>query len=136
MSRDRRLAAAASAAGAGASGSPARRDFVRRQFCAGRRASSASSILVVFAVLASLPELLVGPLADGDDSDRRPRSSRPRCAHLLGTDELGRDMLNLTVHGARISMLIGLLATVVTVVVGRGRRHRRRASSAAGPTRS
>ena len=37
---------------------------------------------------------------------------------MLGTDELGRDMLNLTVHGARISMVIGLLATLVTVVVG------------------
>jgi peptide/nickel transport system permease protein len=36
----------------------------------------------------------------------------------LGTDELGRDMLNLTVHGARVSMAIGLLATVVTVLIG------------------
>ena len=37
---------------------------------------------------------------------------------MLGTDELGRDILNLTVHGARISMSIGLLATLITVVVG------------------
>jgi peptide/nickel transport system permease protein len=37
---------------------------------------------------------------------------------LLGTDQLGREMLNLTVHGARVSLLIGLLATVITVAVG------------------
>jgi peptide/nickel transport system permease protein len=42
----------------------------------------------------------------------------PSGAHILGTDDLGRDILNLTVHGARISLTIGLLATVVTVVIG------------------
>jgi peptide/nickel transport system permease protein len=36
----------------------------------------------------------------------------------LGTDELGRSILNLTVHGTRISMVVGLLATLMTVVVG------------------
>ena len=42
----------------------------------------------------------------------------PSTSHILGTDDLGRDMLNLTIHGARISLTIGLLATVVTVVIG------------------
>ena len=42
-------------------------------------------------------------------------------------------MLNLTVHATRISMVIGLLATVVTVVFGVLHRHRQRASSADGP---
>jgi peptide/nickel transport system permease protein len=36
----------------------------------------------------------------------------------LGTDSLGRDVLNLTVWGARVSMVIGFLATIVTIVVG------------------
>jgi peptide/nickel transport system permease protein len=36
----------------------------------------------------------------------------------LGTDEIGRDMLNLTVHGTRISMVIGFLATAITVFIG------------------
>jgi peptide/nickel transport system permease protein len=38
--------------------------------------------------------------------------------HLFGTDHLGRDVLNLTVHGARISMVIGLLATIITILIG------------------
>jgi peptide/nickel transport system permease protein len=42
----------------------------------------------------------------------------PSAGHLFGADELGRDMLNLTVHGARVSMVIGLLATVITVMLG------------------
>ena len=74
-------------------------------------------IIVFFAVLAIAPSLFVGPLetvttASGD------RLAAPSSAHPLGTDALGRDVLNLTVHGARISMVIGLLATLVTVVVG------------------
>lgn len=74
-------------------------------------------IIVFFAVLAIAPEVFVGPLetattASGD------RLEPPSLAHPLGTDNLGRDVLNLTVHGARISMMIGLLATLVTVLVG------------------
>ena len=74
-------------------------------------------ILLVFTVLAIVPDLLVGPLqtvvsATGD------RLEAPTAAHLLGTDESGRDILNLTVHGTRIAMVIGLLATVITILLG------------------
>ncbi|HET9457553.1 MAG TPA: ABC transporter permease [Candidatus Limnocylindrales bacterium] len=73
-------------------------------------------ILLFFAVLASVPELIVGPLqtAVSATGDRLEPPGR----FLLGTDQLGREMLNLTVHGARVSLLIGLLATVITVAVG------------------
>ena len=75
------------------------------------------AILLVFAVMAIAPELLVGPLetatrATGDAFDP------PSAAHIFGADDLGRDMLNRTIHGARISMTIGLLATLITVVLG------------------
>jgi peptide/nickel transport system permease protein len=75
------------------------------------------SILAVFAVLALAPALFVGELQNvvtATGSPLRP----PGPDYLFGTDELGRDMLNLTVHGARISMLIGLMATVITIVLG------------------
>jgi peptide/nickel transport system permease protein len=75
------------------------------------------AILVLFGLLAAVPDLLVGPLQTAVTA-QGPRLSPPVGAYPLGTDELGRDMLNLTVHGARISMVIGLLATVITVVVG------------------
>ncbi len=37
--------------------------------------------------------------------------------HLLGTDQLGRDLLSRIIYGARISILVGLAATGVNVVV-------------------
>jgi len=39
-------------------------------------------------------------------------------AHVLGTDELGRDVLSRLLYGARISLLLGVGATGVAVVVG------------------
>ena len=101
-----------------------------------RRASSALLILLVLRGPGASPRtLFVGPLETVDDRDRRTARAPRARVHLLGTDELGRDMLNLTVHGTRVSMVIGLLATVVTVVVGASSGSSR-ASSAAGSTRS
>jgi peptide/nickel transport system permease protein len=74
-------------------------------------------ILVVFVVLAVAPDLLVGPLESAVTATGG-RFEPPGAEHLFGTDKLGRDILNLTVHGTRISMVIGLLATVITIVIG------------------
>lgn len=75
------------------------------------------AIIGFFTILAIAPALFVGPLETATTATGG-RLEPPSAAHLLGTDTLGRDVLNQTVHGARISMLIGLLATLVTVVVG------------------
>ena len=74
-------------------------------------------ILIVFTVLSVAPDLLVGPLQTAVTATG-PRLSPPIPGFPLGTDELGRSMLNLLVHATRISMVIGLLATFVTVLIG------------------
>ena len=75
------------------------------------------AIIGFFAILALAPSLFVGPLETVTSASGR-RLEPPSWQHLLGTDNLGRDVLNLTVHGARISMLIGFLATIVTLLIG------------------
>ncbi len=67
--------------------------------------------------MALFPNLFVGPLETATTaSGTAPRA--PSAAHIFGTDDLGRDMLNQTVHGARISMTIGFLATLITILIG------------------
>jgi peptide/nickel transport system permease protein len=74
-------------------------------------------ILTVFTILALVPGLLVGPLETAVTATG-PRLVPPSPEYPFGTDQLGRSILNLTVHATRISMVIGLLATVITVAVG------------------
>ena len=44
--------------------------------------------------------------------------SNPTRAHLLGTDELGRDLLTRVLHGARRSMLLGFGAAAIATILG------------------
>jgi peptide/nickel transport system permease protein len=92
------------------------RGFARR-YVRRRDGVIGAAILLVFTVIAIAPQLFVGPLQDPTTATGL-HFEHPSGTHLLGTDELGRDLLNLTFHGARISMAIGLLATFITILVG------------------
>ena len=43
---------------------------------------------------------------------------RPGATHWFGTDELGRDVYSRVIHGARVSMLVGLAATAISIGLG------------------
>jgi peptide/nickel transport system permease protein len=50
--------------------------------------------------------------------DLRARLEGPAGGHLLGTDDLGRDVLARLIHGAQVSLTVGLIATLIAVIVG------------------
>ncbi|MEZ4736610.1 MAG: ABC transporter permease [Caldilineaceae bacterium] len=76
------------------------------------------SAIFLLLVLGSL----LAPLSpyDPEKSNLRERDDPPTLAHPMGTDSLGRDMLTRLLYGGRISLTIGLLATVVGIVIGTG----------------
>lgn len=47
-----------------------------------------------------------------------PRLAPPSLDYPFGTDDQGRSVLTLTIQGAKISLLVGVSATIITVVVG------------------
>ena len=81
------------------------------------RAAVVGACLLVLIVLACI----VGPLLTGMGTDTtRPEDAflAPSSEHPFGTDSLGRDYLTRVLAGGRTSLLIGLVATLVCVLVG------------------
>jgi ABC-type dipeptide/oligopeptide/nickel transport system permease subunit len=58
--------------------------------------------------------------ADGNIGDRLlpPSWARGEGARLLGTDQVGRDVLSRLIHGARVSLLVGLAGTGISLLAG------------------
>ena len=73
-------------------------------------------LIVVMAVMALGAELLspYDPFAMHPDN----RLELPIAQYLLGTDNFGRDVLSRAVHGARLSLFVGLSSVIIGVGVG------------------
>ena len=83
-----------------------------------RRNRAAVVGLLIVAVMVSIG--LLGPLLAPYDPDAQFRGSRlesPNREFLLGTDNLGRDLLSRLLHGARLSIGMAALATVFIVAI-------------------
>ncbi|QEW01250.1 ABC transporter permease [Microbacterium caowuchunii] len=77
-----------------------------------------SASWLALLVLAAIAQPIL-PLPDPSRSDYGAIASLPFTpGHILGTDEIGRDMLARVIAGARISLTVGVLAVLVAVVIG------------------
>jgi len=77
-------------------------------------------LLIVFTVMAVFAPLLVTH-ADPSSlrwADVNPHYSPPTLDYLFGTDDVGRDTYSLTVYGSRASLIVGIMATLISIVIG------------------
>lgn len=73
--------------------------------------------LIVFFVLVAVLAPRIAP--EGiDEENLVGRLKAPSAAHLLGTDELGRDIFSRVIYGARISMTVGFVAVAGALATG------------------
>jgi peptide/nickel transport system permease protein len=72
--------------------------------------------LIVLIILSTLGPSVVGH--DPAATDIRAIYASPSSSHLLGTDQLGRDLLTRLLYGGRVSLLVGLMATLMATVIG------------------
>jgi len=77
---------------------------------------TAAVVLALLMATAAIGPLLVhyDPLAMDLDSLRQP----PSGSHLLGTDSKGRDILSRIVHGSRVSLAVGITASLFSLTIG------------------
>ena len=81
---------------------------------AGRFASACLLLIIVFAALFAPVVTGHDPLAQNADIRLAP----PSRVHLLGTDGFGRDVFSRTLHGARISLYVGLSSVGIATCIG------------------
>lgn len=74
-----------------------------------------SWLLLVCVVLVAEPVL---PLPSPTRINISNTFAQPSAQHLLGTDENGRDVLARLIDGGRVSILVGIVSALLTVVVG------------------
>ncbi len=73
-------------------------------------------VIVLALLLAGIFANFLAPYGYNDMS-LGARLSAPSAIHLLGTDNMGRDMLSRIIYGARISMIVGLGGAALQVIV-------------------
>lgn len=81
------------------------------------------ALLGGFLVLTALLLSFLAPVVTQHDPtaiNPRLRLEKPSSAHLLGTDEFGRDIFSRVLYGARTSMMIGFSVVFLTTLTGIG----------------
>jgi peptide/nickel transport system permease protein len=74
-------------------------------------------ILLIFFVLAAIFAPILSPYSR-DSIDLMSIESHPSLIHLLGTDELGRDVFTRLIYGGRVSLGVALSATAMQLLIG------------------
>ncbi|MDA1003754.1 MAG: ABC transporter permease [Chloroflexi bacterium] len=89
--------------------------FLRRFFR--QRGVPIAALLLGLVVIAAVFAPLIAPY---DPIATAPRDSlqAPSGAHLLGTDQLGRDVFSRIIFGSRVSILVGIIAVGVAMLAG------------------
>jgi len=83
-----------------------------------KAAATSAWVMIVMGLM-----VIIGPLVSPfalDQTDWYQISARPDLAsgHIFGTDNLGRDLFVRVMHGGRVSLMVGLVATMVSVIIG------------------
>ncbi|MFT4011073.1 MAG: ABC transporter permease [Nocardioidaceae bacterium] len=89
-----------------------------REFCRHRSGLIGLGVLVFFVAVALLAPVISSPDAIDVTKATGGVLESPSSHYWLGTDDSGRSVLTLCIWGARISLFVGLLATLISMVIG------------------
>ena len=79
--------------------------------------AAASAVVIALFILAAVFAAVLTPYTF-DGMDLLNRLAPPSREHLLGTDEAGRDVLTRLLYGSRVSLLVGIVPTVISMLAG------------------
>ena len=82
------------------------------------KAALAGLVVVLILVGLALSADAIAPYSYAIKQNIRGNLAAPSAEHLLGTDGLGRDMLARVLHGAKVSLTMGFIPTLVSLMLG------------------
>ncbi|WP_197970049.1 ABC transporter permease [Mesobacillus harenae] len=88
-----------------------------KRFIKTQRMGVVSLSIIVIIILAAICAPLIAPY-DPVAQDRAAFMLAPTQAHIMGTDDLGRDIFSRIIYGARVSLLVGMATVVISMVLG------------------
>jgi peptide/nickel transport system permease protein/oligopeptide transport system permease protein len=74
-------------------------------------------VIMLLLLIASIFAPWLAPY-DPIKSNMTESLQNPSLKHILGTDILGRDVLSRIIYGARVSLMVGVIATSIAAIVG------------------
>jgi peptide/nickel transport system permease protein len=80
-----------------------------------KKALAGLFLLTVFLIMAALAPLIAPFDPNAMDYEMM---EPPSSMHLLGTDDLGRDLFSRIIYGARVSLFIGITPVVISLLIG------------------
>lgn len=87
-----------------------------RQFFRHKMAVFGMLVMTIMVVCVVFADVIM-PF-DAEEPDLFNMMAAPGWPHLLGTDELGRDLLTRTLYGGRVSLVVGVFAMLIAVTLG------------------
>lgn len=78
----------------------------------------AGTMMLALIVLVAIFGPMIMPFSSLDFGEVEDMLQPPSRDHLLGTDDMGRDVLANLMSGARVSLIIGTLATLISMSIG------------------
>ena len=90
--------------------------IIGKRFLKNRLAVFSAVIVLLLIAVASLASV-ISPY-DPTSIDVHNVLSPPDRTHLLGTDELGRDLLSRMIYGSRVSLKVGFVAVGIAIMIG------------------
>ena len=83
-----------------------------------RRHPGAVAGMIVLSLILLISILVQFSPYDPEKSSTHEMFQAPSMAHPFGTDSLGRDLLTRVLYGGRISIAVGLMVVVITLIIG------------------
>jgi oligopeptide transport system permease protein len=82
------------------------------------RAAVLSGLFLLWLSLITVAAPWLPGMPDPTLQDLKLSATPPSTAHVFGTDELGRDTFARVIYGGRISLMVGLVGTLVSLLIG------------------